>query len=126
MARWATHRTDTKKHKYGAVRTEIDGHKFASKAEGRRYQELKLLEKAGEIHGLVLQPEWTLDAGVPSRTVGKYRGDFMYCCCPLPNRCGRTVLVVEDVKGFKTELYRWKAKHMAAQYDIEIQEIGRR
>lgn len=35
--------------KYKAVRTEVDGYKFASKAEARRYAELKLLVKAGEI-----------------------------------------------------------------------------
>jgi hypothetical protein len=34
--------------------------------------------------------------------------------------------VVEDVKGFKTELYRWKKKHVEAQYGIEIVEIGRK
>ena len=35
--------------KFGNVRTSVDNITFASKAEARRYQELRLLEKAGEI-----------------------------------------------------------------------------
>lgn len=31
--------------------------------------------------------------------------------------------VVEDVKGFKTPLYKWKKKHVEAQYGITIREI---
>jgi len=34
--------------KYHSTRVEIDGIKFDSKAEAERYQELKLLEQAGD------------------------------------------------------------------------------
>ncbi|MDD3747626.1 MAG: DUF1064 domain-containing protein, partial [Anaerostipes sp.] len=42
--------------KYGARKTVIDGITFDSKREAKRYQELKLLEQAGEISYLELQP----------------------------------------------------------------------
>jgi hypothetical protein len=111
--------------KYGAIKTVIDNITFASKAEARRYTELKMLEKAGEIAHLALQPEFPLYAALDlpihqdrdPLKLGVYRGDFSYV---------RTVngeVIVEDVKGFKTPLYKWKAKHVQAQYGIQIQEI---
>lgn len=110
-------------HKYGAIPTTIDGIRFASKAEAKRYGELKLLEKAGEIKDLELQPKFPLlvharGGGLPY-LVGNYVADFRY-------REGRKgVLKIEDVKGMKTALYRWKKKHVEAQYGIEITEITR-
>jgi hypothetical protein len=119
------------KHKYGAKPTVVDGIRFASMKEARRYQELKLLEKVGEIEGLELQPTFPLYA--PSMSgqllraakassqggvfkVGEYRADFAY----LDWKRGR---VVEDVKGFKTPLYRWKKRHVEAQYGITVVEV---
>jgi hypothetical protein len=108
-------------HKYGAVATTVDGIRFASKKESLRYLELKLLEKAGEIKGLVLQMPYDLHAfGATSprdKLLGRYIADFSY----VNTRTGRHV--VEDVKGFRTPLYRWKKKHVEAQYGIEIVEI---
>jgi hypothetical protein len=47
-------------HKYRAISETVDGHKFPSKAEARRYRELKLLQAAGKIRGLELQPVFKL------------------------------------------------------------------
>ena len=122
--------TGERPHKYRAKPTTVDGIRFASMKEAKRYGELKLLEKAGEIWDLELQPKFPLS--VPSTTgtmmgaakalagtfngrIGEYRGDFAY-----HDRSGR---VVEDVKGFKTPLYKWKRKHVMAQYGIEIREV---
>lgn len=104
-------------HKFNAVKTIVDGHKFASKAEVRRYGELKLLEKAGEIFFLTLQPRYDLELETPEVTLGAYVADFSYML--------GSKLVVEDVKGVKTALYRWKKKHFEAQYGITITEILR-
>ena len=41
--------------KYRNIKTEVDGIVFDSKAEARRYAELRLLEKANEISDLRLQ-----------------------------------------------------------------------
>lgn len=49
------------RHKYRAVATWVDGIKFPSKAEARRYQQLRLLEKAGEIGHLEIQPVFPIE-----------------------------------------------------------------
>jgi hypothetical protein len=99
--------------KYGAIRTEVDGMSFASKAEARRYAELKLMERAGAISRLDIQPRFPLT--VNGVKVGAYVGDFAY----MDN--GK--LVIEDVKGVKTPVYRLKAKLVKALYDIDIAEV---
>lgn len=124
----------TKRHKFNAKAVTIDGHRFDSIAESARYGELRMLEKAGRIWDLELQPKFPLcvpsTSGYLARAatavveggqfrIGEYRADFKY-------QDGRTVpCVVEDVKGVKTAIYRWKKKHVEAQYGIEVVEIGR-
>jgi dsDNA-binding SOS-regulon protein len=103
-----------RQHKYRAVPTVIDGIRFASKKEAKRYAELKMLETAGVIQGLCLQPEYVLYAGDGDTKLGVYRADFEYA------ENGQHI--VEDVKGFKTPLYRWKKRHVEAQYGIEVRE----
>jgi hypothetical protein len=113
--------------KYRAVPTIIDNIRFASKAEARRYGELKLLEKAGRIEDLELQPSFPLHAassGTPPswaptlRTlVGHYRGDFRY----RDVKTGKWI--TEDVKGLDTPMSRWKRKHVAIQYGITVEIV---
>lgn len=98
-------------NKYGNIKTTIDGITFDSKAEARRYQELKLLEKAGEINTLKLQPIFPLV--VNNQSVGTYIADFSYT-----NRDGS--LVVEDVKGVRTAVFNLKARLMKAIHNIEV------
>ena len=99
-------------HKYGAKPVTIDGHRFHSKAEGARYRLLTLLVRAGEISDLTLQPRFPLV--VCGVTIGHYVADFEYR--------ERGARIVEDVKGMKTPLYRWKKKHFEAQYGLLIRE----
>ena len=118
-----------RRSKYGAVRTTVDGIMFASKAEARRYQELRLLEKAGHIARLKLQQKFELCAPFTDlrgdvrdkermAVVGHYVADFCYDeLTPAA-----TTFRVEDVKGFRTQTYRWKKKHFERQYGIEIRE----
>ena len=100
-------------HKYHARPTTVDGIRFASQKEARRYQELRLLERAGEITQLELQPRYRLDAA-GGEFIGEYRADFRYLSVGVE--------VVEDVKGVRTSLYRWKKRHVEAQYGIAITE----
>jgi len=107
------------------VKTEVDGIVFHSAKEARRYQELKMLEKLGKIFRLKLQPRYRLCAWTtktdPQPALGDYVADFRYC-----NHAGCMCVwgcTVEDVKGFKTPLYRWKKKHVEAQYGIQIREV---
>lgn len=116
-------------HKYHAIPTEVDGIRFASKKEARRYQDLRVCERGGYIIGLELQPAFELRSE-DGKKIGTYKADFAYWQKQgsehvLPRTPALTALTytVEDVKGFKTPLYRWKKKHVEAQYGIEIREI---
>lgn len=109
-------------HKYHAVATEVDGVRFVSKAEARRYSELRLLEKAGAIQNLELQPSFLLQeaftdaAGAKHRAI-HYVADFRY------REGGR--LVVEDVKGVETEAFKIKAKLFRYRYrGIELRIVS--
>lgn len=101
-------------NKYNAKKTIVDGITFDSKAEARRYGDLKILQMAGEISGLMLQREYPLK--VNGIVVCKYRADFVYV-----DKSGHNT-IVEDVKGVRTEVYKLKKKLMLACYGIEILE----
>jgi len=101
-------------HKYGAKSCLIDGIRFDSQAEGRRFSQLKLLLRAGTIEDLVLQPRFPFV--VNGIKVCTYVADFGY------READESV--VEDVKGVKTDVYRIKRALMKAIYGIEIREIG--
>ncbi len=111
----------SKKSKYSAVRTTVDGIEFASRKEAAQYSKLKMMEQNGLIRGLELQPKFPLlirpfDQTEPPVQVGNYIADFAYTD-------GKTGLVVIDVKGFKTPVYRLKKKIVEALYGITITEV---
>lgn len=90
-------------NKYKNVKTEIDGHVFDSKAEAKRYAELKILVKVGEIQGFGLQPSFVLDEKI------RYRPDFIVC--------GKDGSVwVEDVKGMETKEFSLKKRLWINRY----------
>lgn len=95
--------------KYGNKISTVKNVKFHSKKEGRRYNDLLALENAGEIENLVLQPCYVLQEayvdgqGAKHRRI-TYKADFSY----FDKRTGKTV--IEDVKGFKTQVYLLKKK----------------
>jgi hypothetical protein len=96
--------------KYGNVPTDVDGERLDSKREAKRYRELILLYKAGEISKPVRQVRFPLPGGVV------YVADFLF----VDKARG---LVVEDAKGMRTPQYRDKAKQMRACWGIEVQEV---
>lgn len=123
-----------KPNKFNAQPTTLDGVVFDSGAEARRYSELRLLEHAGEITDLELQPVYELQPSLKikkvvftpagrkrtrTRTVRPitYRADFRY----IDAATGQ--VVVEDVKGVQTEVFRIKAKMMLAIHGIEVQLV---
>ena len=109
-------------NKYGAKRTEVDGIKFASLREARRYQDLKTMERAGIITDLVCQPAFPFiiderpvlirSKGYPNGRKAKYIADFSY----LENGCR----VVEDSKGMDTPVSRLKRALVEAIYGVEV------
>ena len=104
-----------KKSKYGAVKTEVDGIMFDSKREASRYQELRLLEQAGEIAKLRLQVPYILFPKNEHGRALKYIADFVY-------NDDTGALVVEDAKGHSTDVYKIKRRLMAELKGIEIKE----
>lgn len=100
--------------KYRAQRCEVDGETLDSKAEGKRFAELKILERAGEISDLERQPAFRFEIG--GELMFTYRADFGY------HSSG--VRVIEDVKGVRTPVYRLKKKIIEAHHGVEIIEIG--
>lgn len=100
--------------KYGNVKTTVGGITFHSKAEGKRYGELLLMEKAGQARAIELQPEYP--CVVNGKKVCVYKADFAY------ERDG--LVVVEDVKGVRTEGFVLKKKLVEALYPgVKIREV---
>ena len=111
----STRRGQTRRSKYGNVKTEVDGILFDSMREANRYGELKLLQKARHIRSLEMQPVFDLD--VNGQRICRYRGDFKYY------DVAKKDWVIEDCKGVRTPAYVLKRKLVKAIYDIDIQEL---
>jgi hypothetical protein len=103
-------------NKYGNKRVVVDGIRFDSKREAARWQELKLLERAGEIKGLERQVEYELIPKQPGERAVKYIADFRYI-----DHDGKTV--VEDTKGVKTPVYILKRKLLLWVHGIRVVEV---
>ena len=109
-----------KYNKYSNHKTIMNGEIFDSRLEGRRWQVLQYLLRAGEIHDLErqkayeLQPAYTI-AGRKVRPI-IYVADFVYT-----DKNGK--LHVEDVKGYRTDVYTIKKKMFEYRTGIQITEI---
>lgn len=101
--------------KYRSIRTEVDGIKFHSKVEARRYIDLKRQQQQGRIDGLRLQPRYKIQHPLTGKLICTYVADFTY------ERDG--VTVIEDVKGVLTDTYRLKKKLMRLINDLHITEV---
>lgn len=108
--------------KFGNVPVVVDGIRFDSAREAKRWGELRLLEMGGEISNLSRQVTFPLegrdgpiltDSGKQQRN---YVADFHY----FDKRNG--AWVIEDAKGFATKDYKLKKSILAAQ-GVEIIEI---
>ena len=110
-------------NKYKNKKVMVDGIKFDSMKEARRYSELKLLERAGKIKDLELQPKFELiptirREGQKTERKTVYIADFMY------KEIGNDKLVVEDTKGYRTDVYLLKKKLFLYKYpDYDFREI---
>jgi hypothetical protein len=109
-------------NKFGNKKTVVDGITFDSKKEAKRYQELKLLERAKIIRNLMLQQVFEL---IPSVELNgrktqpmRYVADFTYFD---DSKDGE--FIVEDVKGFRTKEYKMKRHLMKWKHNIEVLEV---
>lgn len=104
-------------NKYRNCKTTIDNITFDSKAEARRYGELKLLERVGKISDLQMQKRYEIIGKSECGRALYYVADFVYL------EDDKTV--VEDVKSptTLTAVYKLKRRMMIEKYGIKIKEI---
>ena len=109
-------------NKYGNRKVFVCGIQFDSKKEATRYLILKQMEKAGLIKDLELQKKYVL---IPAQKIDgrlverecSYVADFVYKDIASGNT------VVEDTKGFRTDVYKLKKKMMLYFHGILITEV---
>ena len=103
------------KSKFQSVECIVDGIRFQSRLEARRYTQLKQMEQEGVIRNLVLQPKFLIQEKFRDPYTGKvyqpihYIGDFLY----VADGCQQ---VCEDAKGFATDTFRLKFKLVIYKY----------
>ena len=119
--------------KYHNNKVKRDGYTFDSQKEYERYLYLKQLQRQGVISSLTVHKKFQLTPTIyvdrEGRKVSKWVKDkklwekesSYYCDFFYYDKDGRPV--VEDVKGFKTDLYKLKKKIMADKHGILIKEI---
>lgn len=105
-----------KTNKYGNKKVLVNGEKFDSKRELRRYYQLLALQGAKEIRELQKQIKYELQEGFRDFQ-GKwhrpitYTADFVY-----RDKKYNWNVVVEDAKGFRTEVFKIKKKLLIKKY----------
>lgn len=100
--------------KYHAKKVYADGHKFDSQREFKRYQELIVLQHFNKIRDLQLQVPFVLiDKSEWGRAI-KYVADFTYY--------EQDKFIVEDSKGYRTDVYKLKKRLFEERYKIKIKE----
>lgn len=100
--------------KYNNKKTVVDGITFDSRREASRYQVLRDELNRGEIDDLRLQQRYELIPKHGKNRAVFYVADFVY------TRDGKEV--VEDCKGFRTDVYKLKKKIFEWKYNTEIFE----
>lgn len=110
--------------KYRNRPVEIDGIRFDSRKEARRWVELKLLEKLGEISHLDRQV--TFACRVEGALICRWVADFVYFDTRAKGPDGQVgCRVIEDVKSpitRKNPTYRIKKKLVEALFNVVITE----
>lgn len=105
--------------KYRALKTTVGGITFDSCLEAKRYTQLKMLEKAGTIKNVQIQPKFRLMNSFKynGKTIKAidYIADFMY------EEDGKKI--VEDVKGIRTKEYIIKSKLFIKKYILELKYV---
>lgn len=112
--------------KYRAQSVMVDGERFASQGEYRRWCDLRLLERAGQIKSLERQVSFPLEiegrpvlirsSGFPNGRKAKYTADFRYT--------ENGVSVVEEYKGFDTAESRFRRAVAEAIHGFTIRITG--
>ena len=107
--------------KYGNRKTYVGGKAFDSAREANRYTELYLMQKAGKIQDLQCQVSFELVPGIKSESGRGIQRPITYVADFTYREDDR--LVVEDAKGYRTEVYNIKKKLMRWRHGIEVREV---
>ena len=88
------------------------------------------MELAGEISDLSTQVKFVLIPTQRDPITGKilerecsYIADFVYTVPQEAQETTKSTIVVEDVKGYRTDVYRIKKKLMLQRFGIVIKEV---
>ena len=111
-------------NKYRNHKVFIGGQKYDSKKEAYRHQELKLLERAGEISCLETQVKYTLQCGYNIIKNGKKSKVAKLESIPDFKYVEKGNVIIEDLKSEATEkdnVYRIKRKLLlCGNHDFDI------
>lgn len=107
-------------NKFKNKRVQVDNIWFDSKAEAGRYEQLRLMERAGAISALQVHPTYELQPAFKDRDGFRHRAivyeaDFGYC--------ENGERIVEDVKGMETKDYKIKAKLFRYRYSALVYRV---
>lgn len=122
VAKKAERKAGQRRNKYGAERTVVDGIEFDSKAEAKRYLQLKAMEQRGEISDLQLQVVFKL---LPAQELNGHKERPMTYVADFTYLDSSNKFVVEDVKSAitKTRTFLDKKKLMLFFHKIVIKEV---
>jgi hypothetical protein len=108
--------------KYGNKTATVDGIVFASKREAKRYSELILLQRCGKISALELQKKFILQP--PYRKNGKSIREISYVADFVYFDKERNKVIVEDSKGYRTDIFKLKKKIFEYVYpELTLEEV---
>lgn len=100
----------TKKSKYNAIKTIVDGITFDSKKEAHYYSQLKVAKQNGDLVAFYMQVPFKL----PGKT--KYILDFLEIW-------KSDVIKHVDIKGFVTPIFALKKRQVEEIYGIKIEVV---
>lgn len=101
-------------NKYRAKPVTLDGMRFASKAEAKRWSELRIKQMAGMISELKRQV--TMPLTINGVDCGVYTADFSYV--------EKGELVIEESKGYFDTASKLRIKIVEALYGIKVRITG--
>lgn len=112
------YRSTKPENKYHNIKTVVDGITFDSKKEARRYQEIKLMERAGIISGFIRQPKFVLQDKFTTREGVKeqaitYKADF---AIKFKDKSIWTIWEVKGGNATRTDDYELRRKMFLKRY----------
>lgn len=108
--------------KYNSKTVKVDGIVFHSKAESEFYKYLKAQQEIGTVVAFEMQVVYEIQPGYRHPRTGKWIRAIKYIPDFVVHYVGGETEVI-DLKGFKTDVYRIKAKMFMYKYQIPLVEI---